>query len=62
MIDCEKIRDGLESLVKAVQTCKTEKQQNHLLLIGELEEEVQLIGGTNDDSFPVLKQFHIPNK
>jgi hypothetical protein len=27
MIDCDKIRDGLESLVKAVQTYKTEEQQ-----------------------------------
>ena len=62
MIDRDKIRDGLESLVKAVQAYKTEEQQNRLSLIGELEGDVQLIGGTNENSFPVLKQFHIPLK
>jgi len=62
MIDCNKLRDGLESLVKAVQAYKTEEQQNRLRLIGESKEEVQLIGGANKDSFPVLKQFHIPLK
>jgi len=61
-IDCKKLRDGLESLIKAVQAYKTEEQQNRLRLIGESKEEVQLIGGANKDSFPVLKQFHIPLK
>jgi len=62
MIDVDKISDGLERLVKAVQNYKTEKHQDKLLAIGEMEEELQFTNGTNEDSFPALKELNIPLK
>jgi hypothetical protein len=62
MIDVDKISDGLEKLVKAVRNYKTEKHQNKLLAIGEMEEELQFTNGTNEDSFPALKELNIPLK
>jgi len=62
MIDCDKIKDGLEILVKAVQVYKAAKEQNNLIIIGESEEELQLTNGENVNSFPALKEFLIPLK
>ena len=46
MIDCDELSDSLVPLIKAVQTYNIQEWKNHLSLIGESEEESQLIGGS----------------
>jgi ribosomal protein L35AE/L33A len=62
LIDVQKIREGLDSLLRAVQMHKAEEAKQRLSAIGEIEEDdpIELMNGVRETSFPVFNHYHIP--
>jgi hypothetical protein len=63
LIDASKLKDGLDSMFKALQHQKEETRWNNLQLIGEsTPDEIQLREGKSIKDFPALSHYGIPLK